>query len=185
MDERWRWWSSASCVMRYLELPKLHQRYMCEARHAAPLLLVFHMFMFPFPYFCFKFTVFKVPVPKSWVAQDEDRGVAPSPGFTSLFMSQPAPACFTRGREGVLCSSTQLTTQKFYVRLLCFYKTHFTSSRSIWPIPSFTGHQLHRSLQTGRFSNGTKKFQHTNPLKSCVCSGTPFYQTLVPSDPKW
>ena len=139
----------------------------------------------PISIFLFQIYSFQGPCSKSWVAKDEDRGVAPSPGFTSLFMSQPAPACFTRGREGVLCSSTQLTTQKFYVRLLCFYKTHFTSSRSIWPIPSFTGHQLHRSLQTGRFSNGTKKFQHTNPLKSCVCSGTPFYRTLVPSDPKW
>ena len=83
---------------------------------------------------------FELSVPNSWVAEDEDRGVAPSAGFTSLFYVQRL--LYERGRGW--CPCTQLTTQTFYVeRLLSFYKTHFTHfSRSIWPIPSFTAYRF-------------------------------------------
>ena len=68
---------------------------------------------------------FELSVSNSWVAEDEDRGVAPSAGFTSLFYVQRL--LYERGRGW--CPCTQLTTQTFYVeRLLSFYKTHFTPS---------------------------------------------------------
>ena len=91
----------------------------------------------------------------SWVAEDEDRGVAPSAGFTSLFMCR---VCFTRGR-GRYHAAPPLNSQRRHFTPVCYLFT-----KPILPLtysPSRLSNciqvciQLHTSLQTERLRKCT------------------------------